>query len=95
MCERKTAAIQRVLSQVFSTDVNVLIQSDEGSKPSPPSETPVTVEPSPQVNREQRTEALNDPAVQMVLKGLNATPVDIQKVRIEADVVDETREEEN
>jgi DNA polymerase-3 subunit gamma/tau len=96
MCERKTPAIQRVLSEVFATDVNVLIQSDEGSKPSTPSQSPpVTADTSTQVNREQRTEALNDPAVQMVLKGLNATPVDIQKVPIEADVADETRDEDN
>ena len=47
------------------------------------------------MNRQQRTEALNDPVVQMVLKGLNATPVEIQKVEIEVDeqdVLEETIE---
>ena len=37
------------------------------------------------VNRQQRQQALNDPAVQMVLKGLDATPVEIQKIEIQSD----------
>ncbi|NLA42350.1 MAG: hypothetical protein GX874_13310, partial [Smithella sp.] len=30
--------------------------------------------------RQQRSDALNDPAVQMVLQGLNATPISIEKI---------------
>ena len=37
------------------------------------------------INRQQRQQALNDPAVQMILKGLDATPVEIQKIDIQPD----------
>ena len=37
------------------------------------------------INRQQRQQALNDPAVQMVLKGLDATPMEIQKIEIQSD----------
>jgi len=96
MCQRKLAVIQDALSRLLSTDVKVCIESSD-SKPAPPEkETPdsppptSTPTPSPApavsgVNRAQRQQALNDPAVQMVLKGLNATPVEIQKIEIQPD----------
>ena len=96
MCQRKLVAIQDALSRLLSTDVKVCIESS-GSKPAPPEkETPdsppptSTPTPSPApavsgVNRAQRQQALNDPAVQMVLKGLNAAPVEIQKIEIQPD----------
>ena len=49
----------------------------------PPDATPATEATG--INRQQRQQALNDPAVQMILKGLDATPVEIQKIEIQPD----------
>nr|MBC8379642.1 hypothetical protein [Planctomycetota bacterium] len=49
----------------------------------------------PRPDRAQRDEVLNDPAVQIILKALDATPVDIQKIQaqepqeLEEEMVDE------
>lgn len=82
MCERKTDRIEQGISQVLGTDVKVrlefgkveanVVPSASAAKPEPP-------QPA-RANRQQQNEALNDPVVQMVLKGLDATPVEIQRV---------------
>ncbi|OQY06285.1 MAG: hypothetical protein B6I25_04230 [Planctomycetales bacterium 4572_13] len=101
MCQRKLAVIQESLSRLLSTDVKLCLESTEAKPASPKKKTPdsplsvstATPDPRPApaagVNRAQRQQALNDPAVQMVLKGLDATPVEIQKVEIPPDGDDE------
>jgi len=62
------------------------------SEPAPPEKKPSDAPPATEptgINRQQRQQALNDPAVQMVLKGLDATPVEIQKIEIQPDDVHE------
>ena len=92
MCERKSKVIESALSQFFSLDVKIRLVSGDSAVPAP-SAAPAPKEKIPeqppqgslQVNRQQRQEALNDPVVQMVLKGLEATPLEIQKVDIQLD----------
>jgi hypothetical protein len=62
------------------------------SEPASPEKKPSDASPSTEpigINRQQRQQALNDSAVQMVLKGLDATPVEIQKIEIQPDDVHE------
>ena len=72
-------------------DIAVRIESTDSKNTLPekkPSDASPETEPTG-INREQRQQALNDPAVQMVLKGLDATPVEIQKIEIQPDDVHE------
>ena len=95
MCERKSSVIQNLLSTILSTPIKLRLEMGHAHKPAPKKAAPVKTDAAAGVNRQQRTEALNDPVVQMVLKGLNATPVEIQKVEIEVDeqdVLEETIE---
>jgi len=86
MCDRKSASIQRALSQALSTEVKVRLVLEDTAKPAPKEKSPEQPpQAAPQVNRQQRQEALNDPVVQMVLKGLDATPIEIQKIDIRMD----------
>ena len=86
MCQRKAAVIEANISQTLAASVTVCFSEGQAvpvAAKNPPA--------SPRVNRQERNEVLNDPTVQMVLKGLDATPVEIQKVEIE---VEKTEEEE-
>jgi hypothetical protein len=86
-CQRKLDVLQKLLSKILSTDITVRIEETDRQS-TPPEEKPSDPAPVAEttgVNRQQRQQALNDPAVQMVLKGLNATPVEIQKVEIHSD----------
>jgi hypothetical protein len=86
MCDRKSASIQRALSQALSTEVKVRLVLEDTAKPAPKEKSPEQPpQAAPQINRQQRQEALNDPVVQMVLKGLDATPLEIQKIEIPID----------
>jgi hypothetical protein len=94
MCERKSAIINSTLSQILSTNITIRLGLDKEQKRMAPSKetSAPTAEAAPPINRQQRQEALNDPAVQMVLKGLDATPVEIKKVEIEFEGVAEENE---
>ena len=78
MCERKTDVIEANLSQVLAASVKV--RFSEGQTAPAASQKKAA---SPRANQQERNEVLNDPRVQMVLKGLDATPVEIQKVKIQ------------
>ena len=72
-------------------DIAVRIEEAD-SQPAPAEKKPSNSAPATEttgVNRQQRQQALNDPAVQMVLKALDATPVEIQKIEIELDKIEE------
>lgn len=83
MCERKIDKIEQGISGLLGMDVKVRfgLGSVEAKAAAVKPENPQPAK----ANRKQQNEALNDPAVQMVLKGLDATPVDIQKVSAEED----------
>ncbi len=78
MCERKAGDLEAFFSQALA--MTVKLRFVEG-------ETVETIQKKSFVSedstRQERSKVLNDPAVQMVLKGLEATPVEIQKVEIE------------
>ena len=99
MCERKFAVVQNLLSTILSAPIKLRLElgktDTQTSKPKQKVPIAAKTESNTVVNRQQRQEALNDPVVQMVLKGLNATPVEIQKVEIEIDEIEETIEDEN
>jgi DNA polymerase III subunit gamma/tau len=82
MCERKTEKIEQGLSQILGTQLKVRLEFGQvDAKIAPPADTakPEPLQPA-RANRKQQNEALNDPAVQMVLKGLDATPIEIQRI---------------
>ncbi len=86
-CQRKLNVLQSFLSRFLSTNIAVRIESVD-SKSAPPEKKPSDATPATEatgINRQQRQQALNDPAVQMILKGLDATPVEIQKIEIQPD----------
>jgi len=86
-CQRKLDVLQSSLSRVLSTDITVRIETTDSER-TPPEKKSSDAPPATEaagVNRQQRQQALNDPAVQMVLKGLQATPVEIQKIEIQHD----------
>ena len=90
-CQRKLDVLQSALSRIMSMDLTVRFEA-ANSEPAPPEKKPSDAPPSTEltgINRQQRQQALNDPAVQMVLKGLDATPVEIQKIEIQPDDVHE------
>ena len=90
-CQRKLDVLQSALSRIMSMDLTVRFEA-ANSEPAPPEKKPSDASPSTEpigINRQQRQQALNDPAVQMVLKGLDATPVEIQKIEIQPDDVHE------
>jgi hypothetical protein len=78
ICQRKTAVIEDYLSQVSGTKLSIRLSEDRAV--SAPAEKPPQ---TPKTNRLDRNEVLNDPTVQMVLKGLDATPVEIRKMTVE------------
>jgi DNA polymerase-3 subunit gamma/tau len=83
LCERKVSVIEEALSRVLDTTIKVRFSEDaEAPVPEAKTTTPLKIE------HIDRNAVLNDPTVQMVLKGLDATPVDIRKMTIE-----ESREE--
>ena len=90
-CQRKLDVLQSALSRIMSMDLTVRFEATN-SEPAPPEKKPSDAPPATEptgINRQQRQQALNDPAVQMVLKGLDATPVEIQKIEIQPDDVHE------
>ncbi|MBL7215054.1 MAG: DNA polymerase III subunit gamma/tau [Phycisphaerae bacterium] len=77
MCQRKTPVIEENLSQMLGVKVTIRLSEDRATSVS--AEKPPA---PPKMNHLDRNEVLNDPTVQMVLKGLDATPVDIRKMAI-------------
>lgn len=81
-CESKLNILAKTISQLAQTAVRVQMEFEPENQ-NQPAEMPTVAEDSAStVNRKKRQEILNDPAVQMVLQGLNASPVEIQKVDI-------------
>lgn len=95
MCERKGSVIRGILSKVLSVEVTVHLELGKAGSSRPIKDITTSPNSATRLNRQQRQEALNDPMVQMVLKGLDATPIEIQKVEVEMDYSDETFDTEN
>ncbi|MCE5185701.1 MAG: DNA polymerase III subunit gamma/tau [Planctomycetaceae bacterium] len=96
ICERKADKIARMIAPLIGMDIQVKLGLG-GSQ----TKTAAAAAEAPQpakANRRQQNEALNDPVVQMVLKGLDATPVEIERVgdeEQEGQAKDTLFEEEN
>ncbi|MHC5190635.1 MAG: DNA polymerase III subunit gamma/tau [Planctomycetota bacterium] len=85
-CQRKLKALEDTLSTILAATIAVQIETaDSQPSPSLKKSSDTTAAAAVGVNRQQRQQALNDPAVQMLLKGLEATPIEIQKVEIGSD----------
>lgn len=95
MCERKSSVIRSILSTVLSMEVTVHLELDKADSSRPIKDITTSPNSDTRLNRQQRQKALNDPMVQMVLKGLDATPIEIQKVEVEMEYSDETFDTEN
>lgn len=94
ICEERKAAIEKELSAVAGRPIALTFASPQTARPDEPADTdePNAAElfepekPEQELfapakpTRQQRSDALNDPAVQMVLQGLNATPISIEKI---------------
>jgi DNA polymerase-3 subunit gamma/tau len=79
-CESKSAALEKIVSQVTGIPVKMRIELGDDNESAPDPEVATRSGSTQTVNSRARQEVLNDPMVQMVLKGLDAAPVDIQKV---------------
>lgn len=78
LCERKVPVIEEAFSRVLDTTIKIRFSEDtEAPVPEAKTTTPLKIE------HIDRNVVLNDPTVQMVLKGLDATPVDIRRMTIE------------
>lgn len=88
-CRKRAGEIQSCLRAVFGQDLSVVFETGR-SEPSPPKPSPV----QPPVDRQERAGVLDDPKVQMILKELNATPMDIQRLPEEEESPDLKEPEE-
>lgn len=79
MCERKTPVIEEHFSQALGGEITIRFSETQAA----PVTAPKKADGAPKADQAERNEVLNDPTVQMVLKGLDATPVEIKKVEIE------------
>jgi hypothetical protein len=87
-CQRKLNVLQNSLSRILSMNIAIRIEAVGSEQTLPEKKSSDATPPATEVvgiNRQQRQQALNDPVVQMVLKGLDATPVEIQKIEIQSD----------
>ncbi len=94
ICQERKAAIEKELSAIAAKPMRVVFGGPHGPAPAagsaatapsaktpdaaPPGE-PSAAPPAARPTRSQRNEVLNDPRVKMVLTGLNARLIDIQK----------------
>lgn len=88
MCQRKSSLLQEALSKILSMNISICFETTDEKKTS---DKQTKSEPAPDsetsgLDRHQRQQALNDPMVQMILKGFDAKPVEIQKIPIQSDV---------
>jgi len=94
VCQSKSAAIEKELTALLGRPMALAFEKSPtttgggadlfgGSVVKTPAES-APAAPSPKTaTRLERNEVLNDPAVKMVLLGLNATPIDIQRIESE------------
>jgi DNA polymerase-3 subunit gamma/tau len=75
-CKKRQADISASLQSVFGQEISLAFE-EGGAVESPTPKPPRTAVP---VDRRERAGVLDDPKVQMILKELNATPMDIQKL---------------
>lgn len=92
LCRKRKAEIERFWQETFGQAVEIGFETGAVETKQP---VPASASPQKTVNdRKQRTKVLDDPRVQMVLRELNATPVEVQEIEDEI-VEDETPEQDN
>lgn len=76
LCRKRQAEIETCLRAVFGEEISPVFESvqEPESRQARPQRTET------EVDRRQRAEILDDPKVQMILKELNATPTEIQRM---------------
>lgn len=76
MCQKRSVQIEEFLSGAFGTGVKVKFKTNELVE----ARKPLAPPPGARMDKKTRQEALNDPAVQTLLMGLDAKVTDIEKV---------------
>ena len=80
MCRKKDDLIQSFLKEIAGRDIKIqyeLIKTGDSKSVAAP---PTPVSPGTRMNRQQQEEVLSDPAVQIVIRGLSARPVQIERI---------------
>lgn len=77
MCRKKTDVIEKVLKDALGQAVNVKFESAQlqAAKAATPAATP-----GARLNRKEEEQVMSDPAVQMILQGLSARPIKIERL---------------
>jgi chromosomal replication initiation ATPase DnaA len=83
MIKKKDDLVRSILKDILRRDVTVQYElaKAQDSKTQTPSSTPPS--PGMRLNRQQQDEVLSDPAVQMIMRGLSARPVQIDRIEEE------------
>jgi hypothetical protein len=80
MSRKKDDLIRPVLKDILQRDVTVQYELVKASQSQSGAPAAAPVSPGTRVNRQQQDEVMSDPAVQMVMKGLSARPVQIDRI---------------
>jgi hypothetical protein len=92
MCRKKTDVIEKVLKDALGQAVSVKFESAQlqTAKAATPAVTP-----GARLNRKEEEQVMSDPAVQMILQGLSARPIKIERLEeLETERKDLTEETE-
>ncbi|MBN2513396.1 MAG: DNA polymerase III subunit gamma/tau [Sedimentisphaerales bacterium] len=91
MCRKKTDVIESVLKDALGQAVHVKFESAQlqTAKAATPAATP-----GARLNRKEEEQVMSDPAVQMLLQGLSARPIKIERLEVPEEQQDLTEETE-
>lgn len=92
MCRKKDDLIRSVLKEISGRDIRVQYELSKTEASKSADTPPAGPSPGMRMNRQQQEEVLSDPAVQMVIRGLSARPVQIDRIE---EPVQPPREEED
>jgi DNA polymerase-3 subunit gamma/tau len=84
MARKKDDLVRSVLKDILRRDVRVqyeLAKTDDSKAAVPSPASPPS--PGTRMNRQQQEEVMSDPAIQMVIRGLSARPVQIDRIEEE------------
>lgn len=98
LCRKRTEEVERFWQTLFGRQVELRFAlataEDEKAAAAAASNGAAAKAPKPALDRRQKAKLLDDPQVQMVLRELNATPIEVQEVEEEFTEVEDTTESE-
>jgi DNA polymerase-3 subunit gamma/tau len=80
MIQKKNDLVQSALKNVFGRDITVQYELTASDTPATSAPASTQASPGARVNRQQQEKVLSDPAVRMILQGLSASPVRIDRI---------------